>query len=148
MISWDNQSQPLREQIDSDLQMKAKVRVQYFPDHTMRVKLEDIKFYIMGEEADLMNARGILDGYNKMTSKHDDQKFMRYLKEPVIVLLKGNVFKKLFVSKDEPENVTNLKKSLVKELKSNGSSPNLQQLKTNNLSSRIEIPFQPKEIIF
>ena len=94
MMLLENGSWPVQEDLNSDLQMTAKVRIQSYPDHTMRAKIENIKFYIMGEDADLMNDRGNLDGYNKMTLKHDNQQFLRYLEEPMVVLMKGNLFKK------------------------------------------------------
>ena len=84
--------------------------------------------------------------HNNMTFKHDNHNILRYLEEPMVVLMKGNVFKKLVISRDEPENVTILKKSLVKELKWNGSSPHLRLLKTSGILKPIEIPFQPYEI--
>ena len=146
MMLQENGSQSLQEDLNPDVQMTAEVRIQSYPDHTMRAKIENIKFYVIDEDADLINDRGNLDGYNEMTLKHDNEQFLRYLEEPMIVLMKGNVFKKLVVSRDEPENVTILKKSLVKELKRNGSSPHLRLLKTSGILKPIEIPFQPYEI--
>ena len=83
-----------------------------------------------------------------MTRKivHDDLTFLKFLEQPVMVLLKGKAFKNLVVSRDEPDFVTILKKSLVEDLKPYGSSIHLKLLKTKGIETPIMIPHQVKKV--
>ena len=140
--------QPDKGKANSDLRMKAIVRVQSFPDHTMRIKMENIKFYEKEEETSLMNAHIVIRDQIKMNRQimHDDQTFLKFLEQPVMVLLKGKAFKHLVVSRDEPDFVTILKKSLVEDLKPYGSSISLKLLKTKGIETPIMIPHQVKKV--
>ena len=99
----------------TSLHMKATVKVQSFPDHTLRIKMQNIKFYIMDKETSLNTAHKMIELYNgqfKMNNATDND-FLKFLEQPVMVLLKGSSFKQFVVSRYDPEYVIQLKKSLI-----------------------------------
>merc|ERR1712126_113382 len=130
----------------TSLHMKATVIIQSFPDHTLRMKMQNIKFYIMDKETSLNTAHKMIELYNgqfKMNNATDND-FLKFLEQPVMVLLKGSSFKQFVVSRFDPEYVIQLKKSLIEEIKLNGSSRHLQLLKTRDVLSPIMLPSQPR----
>ena len=90
----------------SDLTLKAQVRVQSFPDFSLRIKIENPSFVWDNAEV-------------KLT-----EDAIRSLKTPFLVHLKGGLAKSLFVSKDEPIAITNIKKSLLSHMQLETSKVN------------------------
>ena len=155
LMQQNKQRQTQQAGQSTSIQLKANVRVQSFPDHTMRFKMGDIKFYIMDEESRaMMDAKFMMDGSRSLETRnimpraviHNDLQMLRYLEDPVIVFMKGDVIKKMIVSRGEPKDVTSLKKSVITELKLNGSSSHLRILKTSLISMPFQTPILPNEI--
>ena len=80
------------------------------------------------------------------TSNHEFDVFQNFLEEPLMISVKREKFRKLTVSKDEPEVVTKIKASLVAELQDVSSSLRLRYLKNQPISSILQIPSQVKQI--
>ena len=107
----------------------CEVRVQAFHDHTLRIKFEGSKLYLK------MN--GTLDPpVGPVVSKI----LLGYMEETVLVQLKRGNVKSFFVGRDEPNGVTNIKRSFLSHI---GGLDHLIKLTTPEL--RIE--FLRKEAI-
>ena len=82
----------------NDLILKARVRVQSFPDSSLRIKIENPYFFWDKNEI-------------KLT-----QEATHSLEEPFLVHVKRGLVKNVFVSSQEPNAITNIKKSLLSQL--------------------------------
>ena len=134
--------------MDINVMLAAEVKIQSYPDHTMRIKLNNPTFYLLEEENVLKNGHKKIETGTKTFGArvHVKPQFQKYLTDPMVVLMKGKSFRSLIVSKMEPANITKIKASLVKELRSNGLSPNLRLLNTTGISEPLKVPNQPTKI--
>jgi len=100
------------------LKLMAQVRVQSFPDYTLRVKIEQPRLVTLNGEVSLTEARRIIatGGPNANPKEALPQGFKTHLEEPVMVHLKRGLIENFFVSRDEPLSVTNIKRSVLAQL--------------------------------
>ena len=132
----------------SGTELKARVKVQALRDQTLRVKILQFQFFTGGRATSLVNAHEIL-GANEVgfhVTYHGSQEFKRFLEEPMIVSGKQGKMKNIIVSKDEPECVTKIKKSLLVKVQNGDSSPELKLLKEDAILIPIPIPTNAKRI--
>ena len=80
------------------------------------------------------------------SSTHELNVLENFLEEPLMISVKRGQFRKVTVSKYEPEVVTKIKASLVAELQDVSSSLRLKHLKNQAISSILQIPSQLKQI--
>jgi len=134
--------------MDINVMLAAEVKIQSYPDHTMRIKFTNPTFYLLEEENVLKNGHKKIETGTKTFGPrvHVKPQFQKYLTDPMVVLMKGKSFRSLIVSKMEPANITKIKAYLVKELRSNGLSPNLRLLNTTGISEPLKVPNQPTKI--
>jgi hypothetical protein len=119
----------------SGLKLHAKVRVQAFPDYTLRVKLEQPRFITLNGEISLTEVGRIIgNGGSKSGAKEIlPQEFRRHLEEPVLVHLKRGLVENFYVSKEEPVAVTNIKRSLLAQLQLDISASQRSPVETNKV---------------
>jgi len=100
------------------LKLMAQVRVQSFPDYTLRVKIEQPQLVTLNGEISLTEARRIIATGGPLANAKQalPQGFKTHLEEPVLVHLKRGLIENFFVSRDEPLAVTNIKRSLLAQL--------------------------------
>merc|ERR1712126_420533 len=113
------------------INLKAQVRVQSFNDHTLRAKLDQVRFYTTAGPITLKTAHEIL-GANELaydSYNHEKGEFKKYLEEPMMFSLKRGLVKNMIVSMDEPKCVTKIKKLLLGELQNVNSTFGLKFLK-------------------
>ena len=117
------------------LKLKANVRVQAFPDYTLRLKLEQPQFITLNGEISLTEARRIIGtgGANSGAKEQLPQEFRRFLEEPVLVHLKRGLVESFFVSQDEPVAITNIKRSLLSQLQLDITGAQRYETETNRL---------------
>ena len=112
----------------------AEVLVQIFPDHTLRVQIQNprsvYRYGMIGQANDQIDSSSGLKNESDVAFQ---DKFEQYLQQPFLVNTKNRSIKKFFVSKDEPLAVTNLKRSFLRDL---------QQVKSgfpfNDISKRLK----------
>lgn len=134
--------------INFGMKLKAKIDVQVFSDSTYRVKMSNIQFYTSAGLTSIQTAYKILES-NQATFgalNHGVDDFLHFLEEPLMISAKRGQFRKITISKDEPESVTNVKKSLVAELQTINSSLRLKFIKKKPIFSILQIPSHPKQI--
>lgn len=88
------------------LGIQTEVRVQVFADHTFRMKFEGAQLYCKINGTLVVPVDRLLQ---PLYSKGLD----RYLEETVLVQLKGGNVKSFFVGRDEPNAITNIKRSFL-----------------------------------
>ena len=88
------------------LGIQTEVRVQVFADHTFRMKFEGAQLYCKINSTLIVPVGRLLQ---PLYSKGLD----RYLEETVLVQLKGGNVKSFFVGRDEPNAITNIKRSFL-----------------------------------
>ena len=118
------------------LKLTANVRVQAFPDYTLRVKLEQPRFITLNGEISLTEARRIIGtgGAKSGAKEHLPQEFRRFLEEPILVHLKRGLVESFFVSQDEPVAITNIKRSVLTQLQLDVSGSQRYETETNQLN--------------
>ena len=147
-IMKNNAFQPSDPNMDINVMLAAEVKIQSYPDHTMRIKIDNPTFYLLEEENVLNNGSKMIETRTKTfgPSVHVKPQFQKYLTDPMVVLMKGKSFRSLIVSKMEPANITKIKTHLVQELRSNGLSPSLRLLNTSGILEPLKMPNQPTKI--
>lgn len=119
----------------SGMKLHAKVRVQAFPDYTLRIKLEQPKFITLNGEISLTEVGRIIgNGGSKSGAKEIlPEEFRRHLEEPMLVHLKRGLVENFYVSKEEPVAVTNIKRSLLVQLQLDISASQRSPIETNKV---------------
>jgi len=130
------------------LKLEGEVKVQAFNDQTLRVKLDHIHFYSNGTEISLTNAHQILDTErsNGGLLGHTAQIFENSLIAPFMVLTKGGVLKKMIVSKNEPAEVTEIKKMLASDLEMKTNQAQLRLVRKKAINTPLATPRFPTNI--
>ena len=131
------------------IKLEANIVVQVFNDFTLRVKMHHIKFYTSDGPLTMETARAILDSKTTSASTGisglDD--FAYSLELPMMITVKRGRFRKITVSKSEPEIVTQIKMSLVEELQNVNSSLHLKNPKTRfPMTSILQLPSELKQL--
>lgn len=134
--------------LNVEIKLKAKIDLQVFSDSTYRVRMSNIQFYTYAGPASIQTAYNILESNQAKfgTPNHGVDEFKNFLEEPLMISVKRGQFKKITVSMDEPESVTNIKKSLMAELQTIDSSLRLQFINKKPISSILQISSKPKQI--
>ena len=132
----------------SPLKLVAKVKVQAFGDMTLRVKLDQIRFYSNGKLVNLDKAHQILrdETSNQFGMVHNDQTFKKMLTAPFLLHIKRGVVKKMIVSRNEPAEVTEIKKLLASNLEKKSGQVHLQLLMKTAIIIPLETPRFPMKI--
>uniref|UniRef100_A0A0K2UPJ9 Uncharacterized protein n=1 Tax=Lepeophtheirus salmonis TaxID=72036 RepID=A0A0K2UPJ9_LEPSM len=97
----------------SGLKLSSKVRIQSFPDYSLRVQFVEPKFVTVNQEIPS------IDGRLYVPSTHSEElpkAIYGPLVTPFEVHFKRGVIESLFVEKDEPVVVTNWKKALLSQI--------------------------------
>ena len=141
-------SMPYSTILGHPLKLEGEVKVQAFNDQTLRVKLDHIHFYSNGTEVSLTNAHQILDTErsNGGLLGHTAQIFENSLIAPFMVLTKGGVLKKMIVSKNEPAEVTEIKKMLAFDLEMKTNQAQLRLVMKNAVNTPLATPRLPTKI--
>ena len=135
-------------QISVGIKLKANIIVQVLSDSTIRAKMDHIQFYTSAGSATTQTASMIFDSretsFGELNNALDE--FGNSLEQPIMITIKRGRFRKITVSKNEPEIVTMLKMSLAAELQDFKSSFRLKYLKKRAISSILRLPSQPKQL--
>ena len=134
--------------LGNPVKLVAKVKVQSFSDKTLRVKLDHARFYSNGNEMNLTDVHQSLETRMGQGSSmgHTEQTFKKFLEEPMLVYTKRGLIKKLIVSKNEPAEVTEMKKSLAFKLGKTKSFASLRFIKKQPIRTPLETPRNPMTI--
>ena len=134
--------------VPSPMTMEADVKVQSFRDETLRVKFEHIKFYSQNEEVSVINAHRVLDVIRSKNGngRHGVHTFKTSLEQPMMILAKHGRAKDIFVSKNEPDCVSQMKVLLVKALMQKVENQELKIVKKESIVKPFEIASSTKKI--
>ena len=110
--------------------------------------MNHIEFYTSAGPASIETARTILDSKTTSSGKSISgfDGFEISLEEPMMITVKRGRFRKITVSKSEPEIVTQIKMSLVEELQNVNSSLRLKNPKKKAMNEILELPTQQKQV--
>ena len=135
-------------QISVGIKLKANFIVQVLKDSTIRAKLDHIKFFTSAGSATTQTASMIIQSRETSFGRlnNDLDEFKNTLEQPIMITLKRGRFRKITVSKNEPEITTKLKLSLAAELQNVKSSLRLTYLKKQHISSILLLPSPPKQL--
>ena len=110
--------------------LTANVRVQSFPDYSLRIKIEDSELVSLNGQIDITEDNRIIGDGGQRSGKQEilPQEFKQHLENPFLVHIKRGLLESFHVSQDEPLAVTNLKKSLLSQLQLDvsGSQPQVE----------------------
>ena len=128
------------------LGVKTQVRVQVFADHTLRMKFENpLLFHKMNGTLELPVGPVVL------------KSLLGYLEETVLVQLKRGHVKSFFVGREEPNDVTNIKRSFLSQITFDipGSSHNMAKtpntgtinelLRSEAIDARLPLPSKTRK---
>jgi len=124
----------------SGVKMNAKVIIQSFSDYSMRVRITEPELWtIRGQNIKLSETGRVMREQNSESVKAEytigsAEQFERYLMEPFLVHMKAGVVESLFVGKNEPVSVTNIKKSILSQIQMDIAGTHRTQLETNHIT--------------
>ena len=110
------------------LRIKTQARVQAFADHTLRLKFQDSHLY--------HRINGTLDF---PVAPDVSKLLLGYLEETVLVQLKRGHVKSFFVGREEPNAVTNIKRSFLSQIAFDMPKSSSTSLKTPHTGTIIEL---------
>ena len=133
----------IRNTSSDGLGIRTQVRVQAFADHTLRIKFEGFHLY-----------HTINDTLDFPVGPVVSKLLVGYLEEPVLVQLKRGHVKSFFVGREEPNAVTNIKRSFLSHIASDipessnmvmktpptGRGIILQLLRSEAITARLPLP--------
>ena len=134
--------------VNHPLKLVTDVRVQAFGDQTLRVKLDHILFYSNGSQISSEKAHQILEdeGLHDVVTRHTAQTFKKFLETPFLIHTKHKLVKNLMVSKNEPSEVTEIKRLLASNLEKNIHQVNLQLVMKKAITIPMETPRFPMKV--
>ena len=110
------------------LGVKTQVRVQAFADHTLRIKFESSHLF-----------HGINGTLESPVGPVVLKSLLGYLEETVLVQLKRGHVKSFFVGREEPNSVTNIKRSFLSQIAFDIPESSHTALKINHTGMMIEL---------
>ena len=118
--------------------LMAKVRVQSFPDYSLRMKIEDSELVSLNGQIDITETNRVIGNGGSRSGSQPSlpQEFKQHLEAPVEVHLKRGLVQSFYVAQDEPLAVTNIKKSLLSQLQLDISGSQLIENEMPQVSSR------------
>merc|ERR1719481_2472389 len=106
----------------------------------MRVRITEPELWtIRGQNIKLSETGRVMREQNSESVKAEStlgsaEQFERYLMEPFLVHMKAGVVESLFVGKNEPVSVTNIKKSILSQIQMDIAGTHRTQLETNHIT--------------
>ena len=140
--------QPTSNFVGHPLKLVANVKVQAFNDKTLRVKLNQIRFYSNGSIISLDKAHEILgqEISNEGAIGHTVKKFKEMLTMPFLLHTKRGLVKNVIVSQNEPAEVTEIKKLVASNLEKNTSHVRLQLIMKKAIIVPLKTPRFPMRV--
>eukprot|EP00094_Tigriopus_californicus_P014239 TCALIF_13792-PA protein Name:"Similar to Vg Vitellogenin (Apis mellifera)" AED:0.04 eAED:0.04 QI:68/0.5/0.42/1/1/1/7/0/1534 len=115
------------------MELSSIIRVQVFSDYSLRIKFENSKFVVVNKDLPIVHGRPqIPEGSQELP-----EEFRRPLETAFMVHLKAGVIENLFVERDEPVVVTNIKKALLSQLQMDLSASRRQDIGSNEIPKSI-----------
>ena len=130
------------------LKLAAIVKIQAFNDKTLRVKLNQIRFYSNGSNLSIEKAHQILEHErsNEGAIGHTDITFKKMLTMPFLLHTKRGLIKKVIVSQNEPAEVTEIKKLVASNLEQKRNHVLLQLITKRAIIVPLKTPRSPKRV--
>ena len=130
------------------LKLAANVKVQAFNDKTLRVKINQIRFYSNGSKISIEKAHQILEHErsNEGAIGHTVITFKKMLTMPFLLHAKRGLVKKLIVSQNEPAEVTEIKKLVALNLEKKRSPVFLQLITKKSIMVPLKTPKFPMRV--
>ena len=140
--------QPTSNFVGHPLKLVGNVKVQAFNDKTLRVKLNQIRFYSNGSNLSIEKAHQILEHErsNEGAIGHTDITFKKMLAMPFLLHTKRGLIKKVIVSQNEPAEVTEIKKLVASNLEQKRNHVLLQLIMKRAIIVPLKTPRFPKRV--
>ena len=122
--------------------------MQVLGDNTLRAQINHFQFYTATGRTSLPTTDDVVT-VNELTfdaTGYEIPELTQYLEQPMMVTAKRGRMKNLFVSRDEPQVVTNVKKFLLAEFQKADASSVLKLVKKQPILAPLQIPSHPKKI--
>ena len=102
----------------SGLKVQAKVVIEATDDYKLRIKMQSPRFITFNGEVSITEAGRIIKngGYQANPKMNYPQDFRSFLEKPFLVDLKRGMVTGFYVLPNEPETITNIKRSLLSQL--------------------------------
>eukprot|EP00094_Tigriopus_californicus_P014146 TCALIF_13701-PA protein Name:"Similar to Vitellogenin-2 (Solenopsis invicta)" AED:0.10 eAED:0.10 QI:38/1/0.5/1/1/1/2/0/283 len=121
------------------MELSSIIRVQVFSDYSLRIKFENSKLVVVNKDLPIVHGRPqIPEGSQELP-----EEFRRPLETAFMVHLKAGVVENLFVERDEPVVVTNIKKALLSQLQMDLSASRRQDIGSNAIPKSIMADERP-----
>merc|ERR1712235_163401 len=122
----------------SGVKLNAKVHIQSYSDYSMRLRISEPEFFtINGEGIRLSEESGRVlreqESSESIKTESIPEEFKTFLEEPFLATMKSGVVESFLVSKNEPSSVTNIKKSILSQIKLDIAGTRRSQLETNHI---------------
>jgi hypothetical protein len=117
------------------LRLRANVRVQSFPDYTLRIRIEQPTF---------MTINGAITTFPSVAGAAGGAELLAHLGRPFEVQLKRGAVEKVIVEAGEPDEVINVKKALLAQLQLDLSATGAMQSNVVSYSSLASEYFAPQ----
>jgi len=120
----------------SGIKMNAKVILQTFSDYSMRIRIAEPELWsIDGQNIKLSETGRVMREQNSESVKPESvtEEIKHSLTEPFLVHMKAGLVESMFVGKNEPASITNIKKSIVSQIQLDIAGTRRTQLQSNHI---------------
>merc|ERR1719295_644481 len=120
----------------SGIKMNAKVILQTFSDYSMRIRIAEPELWsIDGQNIKLSETGRVMREQNSESVKPESvtEEIKHSLTEPFLVHMKAGLVESMFVGKNEPAAITNIKKSIVSQIQLDIAGTRRTQLQSNHI---------------
>jgi len=134
----------IKESHVAGVRLFSKVRVQSFSDFSLRIRVEEPRFFTLNGEVVLTETGRVVNRQSPESVKETviPTEFKTHLTEPFLVYLKNGLVQSVRVSKEEPVSVTNIKKSILAQIQLDIAATRRSELETN----QIHVPSSTNEV--
>jgi len=117
------------------VRLSSKVRVQSFSDFSLRIRVEEPRFFTLNGEVVLTETGRVVSRQSPESVKETviSGEFKTHLTEPFLVYLKNGLVESVKVSREEPVSVTNIKKSILAQIQLDIAATRRSELETNQI---------------
>jgi len=119
----------------SGVRVSSKVRVQSYSDYSLRIKIEEPKFFSVNGEVTSTETGRLTKEQSPEVVKPEviPGEFLHFLEEPFLVYMKSGIVQTFLVPKNEPVSVTNIKKAVLAQIQLDIAGTRRSQIEANHI---------------
>jgi len=126
----------IRQSQYAGVRLSSEVRVQAFPDYSLRVQFENSRFVTVNGEMNLSDKGRIVKGSETEQNAQKTEipsNLRKYLEKPFLVHMKRGLVQSFFVEASEPHSISNIKRSFLSQIQLDLTASRRNEIESNHI---------------